>query len=256
MEEKMKNILRVLGLFLAVGAFTAGLRAETTSAARYDAAIQAKVTEKLASKRQFHDVHSTVEDGIVTLAGNVDLYQQKLEAAKKVRKLANVQGVRNLIAVAGKDVPDAELAAQLDRKLYYDRIGYDNLFNYVTASVQDGVAVVSGEARTDVDRDSALALVDTTPGVKDVVNDIKVAPASFFDDQIRIRAARVIYRDPVLSRYAIDPAFPIRIVVDNGKLSLYGTVATQMEKNVAGIRANQVFGAFSVQNNLQVVKNS
>jgi len=252
----MKNILRVLGLFLAISAFAVGVSAETTGAARYDAAIQSKVTQTLASKRQFRDVHSTVEDGIVTLAGNVDLYQQKLDAAKKVRKLTNVQGVRNLIAVAGKDVSDADLAAQLDRKLYYDRIGYDNLFNYVTASVQDGVAVLSGEVRTDVDRGSALALVDNTPGVKDVVSDIKVEPASFFDDQIRIQAARAIYRDSVLSRYAIDPAYPIRIVVDNGKLSLYGTVATQMEKNVAGIRANQVFGAFSVQNNLQVVKSS
>jgi len=252
----MKNILRVLGLFLAMSAFGVGLSAETASAARYDTAIQSNVTQKLASKQQFRNVHSTVEDGIVTLTGNVDLYQQKLDAAKKVRKLANVQGVRNLIVVAGKDVPDVELAAQLDRKLYYDRMGYDNLFNYVTASVQDGVVIVSGDVRTDVDRDSALALADNTPGVKDVVNDIKVAPASIFDDQIRIRAARAIYRDSVLSRYAIDPAYPIRIVVDNGKLSLYGTVATQMEKNVAGIRANQVFGAFSVQNNLQVVKNS
>jgi osmotically-inducible protein OsmY len=252
----MKNILRVLGLFLAMSAFSVGLSAETTGAARYDASIQSKVTQTLASKRQFRDVHSSVEDGIVTLAGNVDLYQQKLDAAKKIRKLAKVQGVRNLIAVAGKDVSDSELAGQLDRKLYYDRMGYDNLFNYVTASVQNGVAVVSGETRTAVDRDSALALVDNTPGVKDVVNDIKVASASIFDDQIRIRAAKAIYRDSVLSRYAIDPAYPIRIVVDNGKLSLYGTVATQMEKNVAGIRANQVFGAFSVQNNLQVVKNS
>jgi hypothetical protein len=154
MEEKMKNTLRVLGLFLAMGALSVGLSAETTSAARYDAAIQSKVTQKLASKQQFRNVHSTVEDGIVTLTGNVDLYRQKLDAAKKVHKLANVQGVRNLIAVAGKDVPDAELAGQLDRKLYYDRMGYDNLFNYVTASVQNGVAVVSGETRTAVDRDS------------------------------------------------------------------------------------------------------
>jgi hyperosmotically inducible periplasmic protein len=190
------------------------------------------------------------------LTGNVDLYQQKLDATKNIRKLANVQGVRNLIEVSGKDISDAELTAQLDRKLYYDRIGYDNVFNFLTASVQDGVVTVNGEARTGFDRDSALSLVDNTPGVKDVVSDISVAPVSMFDDQIRIKAARAIYRDPVLSRYAIDPAYPIRIVVENGKLSLYGTVATQMEKNVAGIRANQVFGAFSVQNNLQVVKNS
>jgi len=247
----MKNILRVGSLLLAICAFGVGLSAQT-GAARYDGSIQSKVTEKLASKKEFRDVHTTVEDGIVTLTGSVDVYQQKLDAAKRIRKLANVQGVRNLIAVAGKDVPDAQLAAQLDRKLYYDRMGYDNLFNYVTASVQNGVAVVSGDVRTDHDRDSALALVNNMPGVKDVVNDIRVAPASIFDDQIRIKAARVIYRDPVLSRYAIDPAYPIRIVVDNGKLSLFGTVATQMDKNVAGIRANQVFGAFSVQNYLQV----
>jgi osmotically-inducible protein OsmY len=257
MEEKMKNFLRVTSLFLAMSAFAVGASAETTgAAARYDASIQVNVTKKLSSKQQFRNVHSTVEDGIVTLTGNVDLYQQKLDATKKVRKLGDVQGVRNLVAVAGKDVPDAQLAAQLDRKLYYDRMGYDNLFNFVTASVQDGVVVVSGEARTESGRDSALSLVNNTPGVKDVVNDIKVAPASIFDDQIRIRAAKVIYRDPVLSRYAIDPAYPIRIVVDNGKLSLYGTVATQMDKNVAGIRANQVFGAFSVQNNLEVEKKS
>jgi hyperosmotically inducible periplasmic protein len=250
----MNNMLRIVGLFLAMSAFAVGLSAETAGATRYDVSIQSKVTQKLAGKKQFRDVHSTVEDGIVTLTGNVDLYQQKLDAAKKIHKLANVQGVRNLIAVSGKDVPDAELAAQLDRKLYYDRMGYDNLFNYVTASVQDGVVVVSGEALNAAGRDSALALVDSTPGVKDVVNDIKVEPASFFDDQIRVHAARAIYRDSVLNRYAIDPAYPIRIVVDNGKLSLYGTVATQMDKNVAGIRAGQVFGTFSVQNNLEVAK--
>lgn len=245
-----------MGLGLAMSAFSVGLNAETTGAARYDAAIQSKVTQKLESKSEFRDLHSTVEDGIVTLTGNVDIYQQKLDAAKKVRKLANVQGVRNLIAVTGKDVPDSQLAAQLDRKLYYDRMGYDNLFNFVTASVQDGVVIVSGETRTDTDRDSALSLVENTAGVKDVVNDIKVAPASFSDDAIRIKAARMIYRDPMLSRYAIDPAYPIRIVVENGKLSLYGTVGTQADRNVAGIRANQVFGAFSVQNNLEVEKKS
>jgi len=45
-------------------------------------------------------------------------------------------------------------------------------------------------------------------------------------------------------------------VVDNGKLTLFGTVASKMDKDVAGIRASQVFGVFSVQNNLQVAKES
>jgi len=252
----MKAIFRVLGLSLAVSMAAAGSIAQTASAGRYDKTIQAKVEQQLAAKQEFGKVQATVEDGIVTLTGSVDIYQQKLDAAKKARKTSEVQGVRNLIAVEGKSVPDAELAAQLDRKLYYDRVGYDVAFNYITASVENGTVTLIGEARTDVARDSALALAYRMPGVKDVFNDVRVDPTSIFDDQIRVKTLRAIYRDPVLSRYAIDPARPIRILVNNGHISLDGVVATQMDKNVAGIRANQVFGAFSVKNNLEVAKKS
>ena len=252
----MKSLWKQFALFLAVGFLSVGMAAQTASAARYDADIQARAAHEFASKTQFHNLNASVEDGIVTLTGSVDLYQQKLDAAKKVRKMEHVDGVRNLIAVEGKNVPDAELAAQLDRKLYYDRIGYGNQFNYVTASVKDGVATLSGETRNDVDRDSALSLANFMPGVKEVVNDIRVAPVSSFDDDIRIRAMRAIYADNELGRYASDPAQPIRIVVNNGKLALYGTVENTMDKNIAGIKANQVFGVFSVQNNLQVAKQS
>jgi hyperosmotically inducible periplasmic protein len=250
----MNTVLKTITSFLAVGVLSAGLAAQTTSA-RYDSDIQTRVTQQLAKKRDFRNLQAATEDGIVTLSGNVDLYQQKLDAAKKVRKLDKVQGVRNLIEVSSS-VPDAEVEAKLDRKLHYDRIGYDNLFNFVDVSVKDGVATLNGETRTDMGRDSAVALANYMPGVKDVVNNIKVSPVSGFDDQIRISAFRAIYRDPVLGRYASDPAKPIRIVVDNGHLSLYGTVATTMDKQVAGIRASQVFGVFSVQNNLEVVKGS
>jgi hyperosmotically inducible periplasmic protein len=252
----MKSLTRILTSTLAVGLLSAALAAQTSSAGRYDAAIQPQVVTRLTSDKHLQNVRSSVEDGIVTLTGAVDIYQQKLDAAKKVRKLTHVQGVRNLITVAGNTVPDADLTATLDRKLYYDRLGLDNLFNFVTASVNDGVVTLIGETRNPNDLDSALSLVDATPGVKDVINNVSVAPASNFDDRIRLEEARVIYRDPVLSRYAIDPARPIRIVVENGKVSLYGVVSTTMDKQVAGIRAGQVFGAFSVQNNLEVVKRS
>jgi len=252
----MKTIVRILSLSILLGMASSALATQNAAAGLNDPAIQATVTRKLASKREFQKVQASVEDGIVTLTGSVDVYQQKLDAAKKVRNAQNVQGVRNLIAVQGKEVPDAELTAQLDRKLYYDRMGYDIAFNFVTASVEDGVATLNGEARTEFDRDSAIALVDATPGVKDVVNKVKVAPVSMFDDQIRLSAMQAIYRDPVLSRYAIDPARPIRIVVDRGTLSLYGTVANAMDKQIAGMRAAQVFGAFAVKNNLDVAKKS
>ena len=223
------------------------------STSRYDQQIQQAVSQRIHEAKQLQNVSSSVEDGIVTLTGTVGLYQDKLDAAKKVKKLANVNGVRNEIAVAGETVPDNELQQKLAKKLAYDRVGYyDNAFNYLAIGVKDGVVSVNGATYNDVGRDSALALIARTAGVKDVVNDVKVLPVSNFDDELRIRTARVIYRDSVLSRYAIDPVDPIRIVVENGHVTLYGTVQSTMDKNIAGIRAGSVPGAFSVENKLVV----
>jgi osmotically-inducible protein OsmY len=133
----------------------------------------------------------------------------------------------------------------------FDRVGYfDNTFNYLALDVKDGVVTISGDALWDPPKDSALAIVARTPGVKDVVNDVKVLPVSGFDDSIRVQTARAIYRDSVLGKYATDPAHPIRIVVNNGHI--YGTVENTMDKTIAGMRASSVPGAFSVENKLVV----
>ena len=254
-NEQKSSVMKFVGTLLAVGLLSATLVAQPAASTRYDSQIQSTVTNKLAAKNQFQDVKSSVDDGIVTLVGSVDLYQRKLDAAKLARKIANVQGVRNLITVAGPNVSDAQLEQKLAHKLNYVRVGYDNLFDYFALGVKDGVVTVEGQDRTGVGRDEALADIYNQPGVKDVIDNITIEPVSIFDDGLRLRAARVIYRDPVLSKYAIDPAKPIRIIVDNGHLTLYGSVDSAMDKQVAGIRANQLFGAFSVENKL-VVENS
>ena len=130
------------------------------------------------------------------------------------------------------------------------------IFDDVNAGVKDGVATIGGETYNDVGRDSALAIAYRMPGVKDVVNEIKVSQVSMFDDSLRVRAARVLYGDSVLSRYAIDPARPIRIIIDGGHVSLYGSVDSAMDKQIAGMRVGQVPGVFSVQNNLIVENGS
>jgi len=236
----MKNPLGIIASFLSVAVLSVGLMAQPAGAARYDSAIQQKVTQELQDKKEFRGVQSSVEDGIVTLSGTVDLYQQKLDAAKKVRKTKDVQGVRNLIEVAGPSIADQQLEQKLADKLYYER------------TVKDGVVTVGGETYNDVGRDTALGEIQRTPGVKDVVNHIKVSPTSLFDDELRVRAAQAIYRDSALGKYAIDPARPIRIIVHNGNISLYGTVDSAMDKQIAGMRVSSVPGAFSVKNNLVI----
>jgi hyperosmotically inducible periplasmic protein len=263
---KKKGLLKAAGSVVAAGLLSATLFAQTTAqtadaqpmaaqtapAARYDNQIQTAVAKKLAAKSQFRDVKSSVEDGIVTLTGTVDLYQRKLDAAKLARKTASVQGVRDLVTVAGPNVPDEQLDKKLSEKMRYVRSGYDSTFDYFALNVKDGVVTIEGQDRTGVGRDEALADAANMPGVKDVVANISVEPVSMFDDGLRIRAERTLYRDPALSKYAMDPARPIRIIIDNGHVTLYGSVETKMDKEIAGIRANQLPGAFSVENKLMV----
>jgi hyperosmotically inducible protein len=251
-----KKLLNTVGSLLAVGLLSASLAAQTEAATRYDNQIQTAVTQKLAAKNQLADVKSGVEDGIVTLTGTVDLYQRKLDAAKLARKTASVQGVRNLITVAGPEVSDEQLEQKLAQKLTYVRVGYDNTFDYFALGVKNGVVTVEGEDRTGIGRDEALADIANMPGVKDVIANISIEPVSTFDDGLRVRTARAVYSDPALSKYAIDPARPIRIIVVNGHVTLYGVVNNTMDKTVAGLRAGQIPGAFSVDNKLAVEKDS
>src|SRR5260370_2189178 len=254
---RKNGLLKTAGTLLAVGILSTTLVAQPAPAAtRYDNQIQTTVAHKLTAKSQFRDVKSSVEDGIVTLTGTVDLSQRKLDDAKLARKTASVQGVRNLITVAGPNVPDAQLEQKLATKLRYVRVGYDNTFDYFALGVKDGVVTVEGQDRTGVGRDEALADIANMPGVKDVIANISIEPTSIFDDGIRLRTARAIYRDPVLSKYAIDPQRSIRIIVANGHVTLYGSVDSAMDKQIAEMRANQVFGAFSVDNQLVVDENS
>jgi len=248
MKKQLVAVTVVLLVLLSMTAFAA-------TSGRYDQQIQQAVSQKMHGTKQLQNVNSSVEDGIVTLTGTVDLYQDKLNAGKKAKKIANVSGVRNNIAVTSANVSDEQLEQKLAKRLAFDRVGYfDNTFNYLALEVQNGVVTLEGDMVYETPKASALAVVAGTPGVKDVVDNVKVLPASFFDNSLRVKIARAIYRDPVLSKYAVDPVHPIRIVVENGHVTLYGSVNSTMDKNVAGIRAGAVPGSFSVENKLVVNK--
>jgi osmotically-inducible protein OsmY len=217
-----------------------------------DDSSTASEAQSRLNKSQFKNVKADVQNGVATLSGTVDLYEYKVDADKRIHKVKGVTAVRNDIQVAGPNVSDQELKAKLSEKLEYDRVGYGNVFNSISLDVQNGVVTLGGHARTDVDKDSALALVSTYPGVKEVENEIQVDPVSMMDDQSRMAVARAVYGYPSLNKYAIDPGKTIRISVQNGHVELYGVVDSQADKDTAFLRANSVPGIFSVKNYLQV----
>jgi osmotically-inducible protein OsmY len=190
-----------------------------------------------------------VEDQIVTLDGTVNVYIDLVNLEKKVKKIKNVDGIRNHVQVQS-NVPDEQLRQTLADRLRYDRVGYGIAFNVITLDVKDGVVTLGGTVRDYPSKDSAVAIAETTPGVKDIVDNIEVAPTSMFDDQLRVKLFRAIYGSPTLRRYEMDPQKPIRIVVENGHVTLYGVVDNAMDKQIAGTQANSVPGVFSVDNQI------
>lgn len=257
----MKFVLRGLVPALAAALLTISpstvsphlMTAVAQENAGLDNQILADVQNKALNKSQFKSVKASVQNGIVTLTGTVDVYSQKDDLDKRVHRIKNIKGVENEVEVSGPEIPDAELQDKLVRAIQYDRVGYGTTaFNAIGVSVQNGVVTLSGTAYGPVDADSAVAVASNTKGVKDVINDIKVDPVSPMDDRTRIAVYRAVYGFPSLNRYAIDPGKPIRISVQNGNVTLYGVVDSQADKDTAGIRANSVPGVFKVTNNLQV----
>jgi hyperosmotically inducible protein len=126
---------------------------------------------------------------------------------------------------------------------------FDNLAYKVDP---DGTVTLLGQTVRPTIKSDAENVVKKIEGVEKVVNNIDVLPASPNDDRIRLATYRAIYGNTTLNQYQLRAVPPIHIIVKNGHVTLEGVVARQMDKQIAGMQANQVPGAFSVTNNLQV----
>jgi osmotically-inducible protein OsmY len=251
-ETAPRWLLLGLGLLLAVSLAAAQANPAAQAAAAKDQQLQAEVQQKIAKKKDMSQVHVQVEDRVAKLSGSVPDLRAKLEAAHQARGVDGVDGVVNQIEVHTESVPDEQLKREIADRLTYDRMGMGQTFNALTVGVHNGVVTVGGQVRDYPDRDSAVDIIVDTKGVKGVIDNIEVAPLSPMDDQIRLAAARAIYGNPSMIRYANDPAHPIRILVENGRVTLVGVVDSQVDKSVAGNAVRGLPGVLGVKNDLVV----
>lgn len=130
---------------------------------------------------------------------------------------------------------------------------YYGVFDDIGFTVQGETVTLQGEVVRPTLKSDAENVVKRIEGVSQVINNIEVLPLSPNDDRIRIAAYRAIYGDSTLStRYGFRAVPSIHIIVKNGNLRLEGVVANEGDKNIAGIRAKGVHGAFAVDNQLVV----
>jgi len=129
---------------------------------------------------------------------------------------------------------------------------YYGVFDNLAYKVDGRTVTLLGQVTRPTLKSDAENVVKDIEGVEKVENHIQVLPLSSMDDGVRLAVYRAIYGYPGLDRYALQAVPSIHIIVANGKVNLEGVVATEADKNTAGIRANGVSGVFSVTNNLQV----
>jgi len=132
------------------------------------------------------------------------------------------------------------------------RLPYYGVFDHLTFRVDGDRVALSGVASWPTLKTDAERAAHSVEGVTTVTSDIKVLPLSSHDDRVRLATYRAIYGDLTLARYRLNPHPPIRIIVENGHVTLKGVVGNEMDRTIAYTQANSVPGAFSVTNDLQI----
>jgi len=129
---------------------------------------------------------------------------------------------------------------------------YYGVFDNLEYKVEGDTVTLYGQVVKPTTRKDAERRVAKIEGVDHVINNIEVLPPSRFDDSIRARTYRAVFRSGGLYRYAMGANPSIHIVVKNGRVALEGVVSNRMDSQLAYMAATGVPGVFSVTNNLKV----
>jgi hyperosmotically inducible protein len=124
------------------------------------------------------------------------------------------------------------------------------IFDDVSAAVADGVVTLDGKVTMPFKKKDIERRVAKVPGVTRVENRIGVLPVSRFDDELRYSVARAIYGSSAFWHYASMVNPPIHIIVEGGRITLTGVVASNVERMMARSLATS-FTAFSVTSDLK-----
>jgi hyperosmotically inducible periplasmic protein len=170
--------------------------------------------------------------------------------------LSTTMSATSTMAATPASAASAE-AGRKDLQLFHDvskavtRYVHFTVFDSVDANVKDGVVTLTGRVTMPFKRDDIEKRVAKIDGVREVRDEIAVLPVSQFDDQIRYRVARAIYTNPSFWNYAILADPPIHVVVEHSRVTLTGTVQSEVEKALARSIATGQFGVMSVTSNLR-----
>lgn len=132
---------------------------------------------------------------------------------------------------AAQSADDTRLHADISRAVRaYTPL---TIFDHISVHVQQGVVTLGGTVTMPNKKDGVARTIGAIDGVLELRNEIGVLPVSIEDDELRKRVARAIYGNSAFHRYAAMPSPPIHIIVEHGRVTLKGTVPTELDRALA-----------------------
>jgi osmotically-inducible protein OsmY len=187
----------------------------------------------------------TVDDGVVTLAGVVNSYADKIAAERITKRVLGVQAIANDLHVKlplDTRRSDTDIAKAALHALEWDvRIPK----NRITVTVKDAWVTLEGEVQWNFEREEAARVVRPLKGVVGVTNSVTVKP--------RVKAVDVKTKiTEALKRNAEVDAQHVIVSVDGAKVILSGSVRSFAEREDAQHAAWAAQGVNQVENQIQV----
>jgi osmotically-inducible protein OsmY len=186
-----------------------------------------------------------VNDGVVTLTGEVNHFAAKRAAEDITKRVSSVRAIANEIQVkiplsgARSDTDIAEAAANALR--WHVATGRTS----IKPVVVDGWVTVSGQVQWGFQKTAAENLMRNLIGVKGVIDNIQVvSPLKVADLKRKIEDA--------FRRHAVLDAKAIEVKIDSATVTLDGYVHTWQEHEDAARAAWAAPGVGNVNNHLQV----
>ena len=204
------------------------------------------VKDGLISK---NNINVKVENNTITLSGTINSLSQKKKAEKDARDVNENYKIVNNLKIKKSKLTSTDVVKKVLHNIH-DHVFY-SVFDWVSAADTNGVVTLTGWAHEPWNKTIFQNEAEKVPGVQKVVNKIQT---TFGPGSIGVRAARLIYSDPMFESYAYSSNPPIHIIVKNGKVILLGHVDSEAESSWAANLVRFHTDAFSVNNDLYINK--
>lgn len=190
-----------------------------------DLRVRRSVTQQLEMDPEVDAsaVGISARNGVVTLTGFIDTYAKKIAAVDAVHQVRGVLDVADELQVRlpNRAKTDQEIAQAVRGALIWDVYVPDDR---IRSTVSDGWVTLEGSVDRWHQREDAARVVERLTGVRGVTNRIEVKPAPVVAGVIRKSI------EEALTRRAKREANRLKVSVDDGVVSLEGTVDSWAEK--------------------------